>query len=457
MENTSHTKSDESKALNKLKNNIDQKASSVSPQNNNSGDSSFAASEDVNENQEENQPNRDGNKDVSMKDVADSNVPETQENATGISMKSDDGSDDKTNLNSNIPKESEMESNETSRNNPESAIDIKMPLKEHESSESYTESQESQTKSSHNHSETTSIDATLIPQTDTTQSEPNPIIPHSTGENQYEVNQSDPNVNNASNECNKEQLSSQDAFDKAESGDVTDSNANIETENQECGLEKQIHEGIKTCEDNLESQTNSVTSDKMGESINSQFTHSTNKTENTNETMITDNDLTPSIDTNVQNNSEFSSNAEDICKNNAETNFIDQELNDNRTNNGDVTSDASDLNPSAMTVSDEKAKEEEMKSEPVDQQPDPNMTYGKTKPSSPNTQQNNASPSPSSELPASNNEDTANRLKDDPYNFSEEEDVFSPQLPSRQFSSNANTAGSDSNDAALERLKEEHR
>ena len=121
-----------------------------------------------------------------------------------------------------------------------------------------------------------------------------------------------------------------------------------------------------------------------------------------------------------------------------------------------MTSDASDLNPSAMTVSDDKAKEEEMKSEPVDQQQDPNMTYGNTKPSSPNTQQSNVSPSLSSELPASYN-DTSNRLKDDPYNFSEEEDVFSPQLPSRQFSSNANTAGSDSNDQVLERLKAENR
>ena len=56
------------------------------------------------------------------------------------------------------------------------------------------------------------------------------------------------------------------------------------------------------------------------------------------------------------------------------------------------------------------------------------------------------------------------QVKDDPYNFSEEEDVFSPQLPSRQFSSsNATThqpgelAGTDSNDPAMERLKAEHR
>ena len=108
------------------------------------------------------------------------------------------------------------------------------------------------------------------------------------------------------------------------------------------------------------------------------------------------------------------------------------------------------LNPGPCT-------EEEFSNEAMDQERDPNMTYESSKRNSPNTQQSTATPPLSSTVPASSN-DSSNRIKDDPYNFSEEEDVFSPQLPSRQFSSsNANIPGSDSNDPALERLKAENR
>ena len=364
-----------------------------------------------------------------------------------------------------IRKESEIEKDENSENKePESTLDINMPLKECESSESCTESQQSQTKSSHNHSEVSTNEAPLSTQPDVSENGPSQnysILP-STDATQRKDSISDFNDKNRQLECNNEEQSSRVALDANEDGGVLEPTANTEAYNQDNGLEKQSHEGIKTCEGNLESQTNSDDSDKIEESLNSQPTQASNEAENANETTATANNLSQDIDTNVQHASDFSSYAADECTNNAETKYqeemnTDHGFNDDRTNNGDVSSEFSNLNPSAMTENIDQVKKEEMSTDAKEQESREIMTYNNSKSNSPNTEQTNATPPLSSSLPASTN-DSSNRIKDDPYNFSEEEDVFSPQLPSRQFSSsNANIAGSDSHDPALERLKAEHR
>ena len=440
-----------------------------SQQNNNTNDTSFDSHESFNDNQEVKSQNQDDIKqnedEKELVGESDSNISKDQETCTGLSIKSGDEVEKNSNLNDEVPKESEMETNEFSenKNNSESNLDIKMQMNTNVSSEYCTESQESQTKSSHNQNEVFKMETPLTAQSETVQNELTQSLgePQSNDEHQVEANQSESTNSNQQLECIKEQTS-RDAFDTAEGEGVLDTEANTETENQDMGLVKQIHEGIKTCEDNHESQTNSVTSDNMKECLHSQPTQTTNKAENANENMITDNQTTPSIDANVQNTSYYSSNAENMCTSNAETKYendmnMERCFNDDRTNNGDVISDVSHSDPSAMTVSNDRIKDEEMTTEAMDQERDPNMTYDSSKRNSPNTQQSSTTPPLSSTVPASTN-DSSNRIKDDPYNFSEEEDVFSPQLPSRQFSSsNANIPGSDSNDPALERLKAENR
>ena len=133
-----------------------------------------------------------------------------------------------------------------------------------------------------------------------------------------------------------------------------------------------------------------------------------------------------------------------------------EEHKDDRTKNSDVSSADPDLNPSAMTSNDDDNVTEETPREELYEQH--NTVYSNSKTNSPN-HRNHVTP-PSSSLPIS---ESSNQIKDDPYNFSEEEDVFSPQLPSRQFSSSNAThqqgeiGGTDSNDPAMERLKAEHR
>ena len=438
-----------------------------SQQNDNTSDPSFDSHESFNDNQEVKPQNQDDVKsnenEKELVGESDSNTSNNQETSTSPSIKSGDEVERNSILKNEVPKESEMEINEFSenKNNSESNLDIKMQMNTNVSLEYCTESQESQTKSSQNQDEVFKMETPLTNQSETVQNEfrQNLGEPQSNDEHQGEANQSESTNSNQELKCIKEQ-SPRDAFHAAES--VLDTEGNTETENQDMGLDKQIHEGIKTCEDNLESQTNSVTSDKMEECLHSQPTQTTNKAEAVNEKIITDNQTTPSIDTNVQNTSYYSSNAENVCTSNAETKYennmnMERCSNDERTNNGDVISDVSNSDPSAMTVSNERIKEEDMSTEAMDQERDPNMTYESSKRNSPNTQQSTATPPLSSTVPASSN-DSSNRIKDDPYNFSEEEDVFSPQLPSRQFSSsNANIPGSDSNDPALERLKAENR
>ena len=440
-----------------------------SQQNDNTSDPSFDSHESFNDNQEVKPQNQD---DVKLNEnekeligESDSNISKNQVTSASPSIKSGDEVERNSILKNEVPKESEMEINEFSenKNNSESNLDIKMQMNTNVSSDYCTESQESQTKSSQNQDAEFKMETPLTTQLKTVQNELRQNLgePQSNDEHQGEANQSESTNSNQQLECIKEQ-SSRDAFHTAEGEAVLDTEGNIETENQDMGLDKQIHEGIKTCEDNLESQTNSVTSDKMEECLTSQPTQTTNKAEAVNEKIITDKQMTPSIDTNVQNTSYYSSNAENMCTSNAETKYensmnMDRCLNVERTNNGDVISDASKSDPSAMAVSNDRIKEEEFSTEAMDQERDPNMTYESSKRNSPNTQQSTATPPLSSTVPASSN-DSSNRIKDDPYNFSEEEDVFSPQLPSRQFSSsNANIPGSDSNDPALERLKAENR
>ena len=432
-------------------------------ENNDRSDPSFDSNQSVNENQLENTENQGGIKPNDMKkesvQESDSIDPQNQETPNRLSSKSNDDCEGNSTFKTEVTEESEMETRESSENksNFESSLDAKMDA--NESPECSKESQESETKSSHNQSEVSNMETHLTTQSEASQNgcTQNMNEPHSSEENRGEVNESISSHNNRPLECNNEEQSSRHAFDSIEGGGALDSKSNIESENQESGLDKQYHEGIKTCENNQESQTNSVTSDKMEEYLPSQPTQTTNETENVNEKIITENHATPSLDNNIQDTSNYSSNEANMCTSNAETKYqteinTEHDFNNDRTNNGDVSSDPTISDPSAMTENNDSVKEEEMSTEAIEQQ-DPNINYENSKPNSPKTQQSTTTPPLSSEVPTTNI-NPSNQIKDDPYNFSEEEDVFSPQLPSRQFSSsNAN----DSNDPALERLKAENR
>ena len=213
-------------------------------------------------------------------------------------------------------------------------------------------------------------------------------------------------------------------------------------------------------------------SDKEEESAMSVCNQSTNKTLVHNENSEQSCNQNAKIEAKSSSSSTLDSIKEDkVDLTNKEDESIKSESDyiDNRTNNSDGISNRVDtnLNPSAMNLNEcENLTATQQQS--MHQQN--NTVYS-------NSNHNSKSNSPTSHHPShhgnqqqasSLNEasanvasssastlDSSNMIKDDPYNFSEEEDVFSPQLPSRQFSSS--NPNFESNDPALERLKAENR
>ena len=207
-------------------------------------------------------------------------------------------------------------------------------------------------------------------------------------------------------------------------------------------------------------------SDKEEESAMSVCNQSTNQTPVDNENSEQSSNQNAKIESSSWNSSTFDSTKEGKTDlNNKEDERIKLESGciDNRTNNSDVISNRIDtnLNPSAMNLNE---YENSTATEQQSMQQQNNTVYSSSnhnsKSNSPTSHHlshhgnqhqatSNIASSSASTL------DSSNRIKDDPYNFSEEEDVFSPQLPSRQFSSS--NANFESSDPAMERLKAENR
>ena len=186
-----------------------------SQQNNNTSDPSFDSHESFNDNQEVKSQNQDDIKrNENEKDLvgeSDSNISKNQETSTCLSIKSGDEIESNSILKDEVPKESEMETNEFSenKNNSESNLDIKMQMNTSASSEYCKESQESQTKSSHNQNEVIKMETPLTTQSETAQNELRQNLgePQSNDEHQGEANQSESTNCNQQLECIKDQTS----------------------------------------------------------------------------------------------------------------------------------------------------------------------------------------------------------------------------------------------------------
>ena len=319
---------------------------------------------------------------------------------------------------------------------------------------SFQESQEPQQLSSHNQSET-SLRQEFDSQDASSQNYDN--LSPKIETNRCDSITSKSTENNNSFECNND-LSQKDALQalKEDTQGMDNADTAIESNNQDEGLQKlSQEEGIETSEGNQESQSNKVNSDTYEDSSNYTSFQTTNQTDKGNEESIVENSqITSNQDTNTQSTSHDPSsvtvNLNDVNAESAQPNVKPEHgYKDDRTNDSDVNSAVSYSNPSAMTSDNAIVKEEESQ-EALEQQ---NTVYSNSKSNSPNNR-NNATNCLSN---------SSHQGKDDPYNFSEEEDVFSPQLPTRQFSSSNTTnqqgdlPGSESNDPAMDRLKAEHR
>ena len=207
-------------------------------------------------------------------------------------------------------------------------------------------------------------------------------------------------------------------------------------------------------------------SDKEEESAMSVCNQSTNQTPVDNENSEQSSNQNAKIESSSWNSSTFDSTKEGKTDlNNKEDERIKLESGciDNRTNNSDVISNRIDtnLNPSAMNLNE---YENSTSTEQQSMQQQNNTVYSSSNhnsksnsPTSPHLSHHGNQHQATSNIASSSAStlDSSNRIKDDPYNFSEEEDVFSPQLPSRQFSSS--NANFESSDPAMERLKAENR
>ena len=376
-----------------------------------------------------------------------------------------------------VPPESELE-NENGRKIESSTALSNSSSKDLESQQQLTENEQ---ESSHNKGEQLSQQTTKQPTTkneldnqdiDSTQHSSNELSSIN------EVNRCDKTnaISGESDITNQQFSKSNDemtehniqSLDKVENVDDFSSKLISETEHESKGQpckEKGINEDCKE-EKNESLSTLADPSDKEEESAMSVCNQSTNQTPVDNENSEQSSNQNARIESSSWNSSTFDSTKEDKTglKNKEDERIkLESGCIDNRTNTSDVISNIIDTNsnPSAMNLNE---YENSTATEQQSMQQQHNRVYkGSNHNSKSNSPTSHHSSHHGNQHHASSNIasssastlDSSNRIKDDPYNFSEEEDVFSPQLPSRQFSSS--NANFESSDPAMERLKAENR
>ena len=251
-------------------------------------------------------------------------------------------------------------------------------------------------------------------------------------------------INNQLYECNNKPLEvSEQPKDNKEPN-----NADIKNRSEnENGLVK-LSQTNKTYETNSNSSQANFNSDTKEQTSTPLHTQTMNQAENCNEIVEAADSVPENHDANIDTNNQRTSNkSPTMGDSNADA--IDQDMKtescyeDDRTNNSaGVNSGGHELTLGAMNPDNDSMTKESNEETQTSQSQ--NTVYN-----------NNKNMVPKNSL--------SSQMKDDPYNFSEEEDMFSPQMPSRQFSSSNPTQAQGENesnegsDPAMERLKAEHR